>query len=633
MAILPVVVGYGGVNPAGRSSFDQGYRRMILESLSLAERAKTLLGLACMTRRVSWDGSHYRDALGQALTVGEAVDRFGGDIEAGTLVRRIEAIYYDPDATFWQKTLVSGPSAAGAMRFEALAVQLPQPLPAGWTVRELSDRKVEVTITDNQEWRVPTTRPMPVKAAGQLPTGFDPGALYNAHFQPRGLQMAVFGATDAIRSMGIPWDRICNAVCPDQIGMYASCAMGQMGDEGLGGMVRARGIGERATAKQVPLGLNSMPADFVNAYVLGSLGHTEAITGACASFLYNLRAAVRDIRSGARRVAVVGGSEAPITPEVMEGFTNMKALATEEAMLRVDGVDGRNPRRYSRPFGENAGFVMGEAAQYLVLMDDALAVELGADIFGAVPDVYINADGIKKSISSPGPGNYLCFGRAVAAARAILGDAAIRQHSFVMAHGSSTPQNRVTESLILDRLAEAFGIEKWPVCAIKAYVGHSLAPASGDQIMAAIGAMRHGWLPGIKTIDAIADDVHRKHLEIPLSDHSFGPPGADVAFINAKGFGGNNATGVLFSARVAQSMVARRQAGGWKGYCARRDTVRALAGDYEHRADRGELAPIYRFGEGVIEDSELLINDREITVPGYGKTVSLCFDNPFGDMV
>jgi acetoacetyl-[acyl-carrier protein] synthase len=145
--------------------------------------------------------------------------------------------------------------------------------------------------------------------------------------------------------------------------------------------------------------------------------------------------------------------------------------------------------------------------------------------------------------------------------------------------------------------------------------------------------MRHGWLPGVKTIDAIADDVHRKHLAIPLSDHSFGPPGADVAFINAKGFGGNNATGVLFSARVAQSMVERRQAGGWKGYCGRRDTVRALAGDYEHRADRGELAPIYRFGEGVIEDSEVLINDREIAVPGYGKTVSLSFDNPFVDMV
>lgn len=633
MAILPVIVGYGGVNPAGRSSFDQAYRRMILESLSAAERQKTLLGLACLMKQVAWDGTCYRDIESQALTSDEVVRRFGVAIEAGTLVRRIDPSHYDPDAAFWQKTLVSTPVAAGSARFETTSAELPVPLPPGWTVRELPDRRVEVTLTGAQEWRVPTTRPMPVKAAGQLPAGFDPKTLYNAHFQPRGLQMAVFGATDALRSVGIPWERICAVVGPDDIGTYASCAMGQMSEEGLGGMVRARWRGERATAKQVPLGLNSMPADFVNAYVLGSLGHTEAITGACASFLYNLRAAVRDIRAGVRRVAVVGGSEAPITPEVMEGFTNMKALATEEAMLRVDPVDGRNPRRYSRPFGENAGFVMGEAAQYLVLMDDALAVELGADIFGAVPDVFINADGVKKSISSPGPGNYLCFGKAVAAARAILGETAVRQRSFVMAHGSSTPQNRVTESLILDRIAEAFGIDSWPVCAVKAYVGHSLAPASGDQIMTAIGAMRHGWLPGVKTIDAIADDVHRKHLTIPLADLHLGPQGADIAFINAKGFGGNNATGVVLSAGIAEAMVGRRHAADWSLYRGRREEARSAAAAYESRADRGDLSPIYRFGEGVIEDAEVLISRAEISVPGYGKAVSLAIDNPFLDMV
>lgn len=606
---------------------------MILESLSTAESEKTLIGLACMMKLVSWDGVRYRDCNGQALTPAEVVTRYGTEVEAGTLVRRIHPSHYDPDATFWQKTVVSTPVASGAMRFETSAAHLPTPLPAGWIVKELPERKVEVTISATQEWRVPTTRVTPVKAAGQLPSGFEPAALYNSHFQPRGLQMAVIGATDAVRSMGIPWERICAAVRPDDIGMYASCAMGQMNGEGLGGMVRARCVGERATSKQVPMGLNSMPADFINAYVLGSLGHTEAITGACASFLYNLRAAVRDIRGGVRRVAVVGGSEAPITPEVMEGFTNMKALATEEAMLRVDPIDGSNPRRYSRPFGENAGFVMGEAAQYLVLMDDALAVELGADIFGAVPDVFINADGIKKSISSPGPGNYLCFGKAVAAARGILGETAVRERSFVMVHGSSTPQNRVTESLILDRIAEAFGIRDWPLCAVKAYVGHSLAPASGDQIMAAIGTMRHGWLPGIKTIDAIADDVHRRHLKIPLADLQLGPQGADIAFINAKGFGGNNATGVMLSARVAEAMVGRRHAAGWSRYCRRREETRALAAGYECRADRGDLAPIYRFGEGVIEDCDVLISSSEIGIPGYGKAVSLAADNPYADMI
>ena len=30
-------------------------------------------------------------------------------------------------------------------------------------------------------------------------------------------------------------------------------------------------------------------------------------------------------------------------------------------------------------------------------MDDALVLELGADIMGCVPDVFVNADGVKKS--------------------------------------------------------------------------------------------------------------------------------------------------------------------------------------------------------------------------------------------
>src|SRR5690625_5890700 len=81
-------------------------------------------------------------------------------------------------------------------------------------------------------------------------------------------------------------------------------------------------------------------------------------------------------------------------------------------------------------------------------MDDALALELGADIHGAVNDVFINADGYKKSISAPGPGNYITMSKAVASARAIDGDETIQRRSMVQAHGSSTPQNRVSESEI-----------------------------------------------------------------------------------------------------------------------------------------------------------------------------------------
>ena len=52
--------------------------------------------------------------------------------------------------------------------------------------------------------------------------------------------------------------------------------------------------------------------------------------------------------------------------------------------------------------------------------------------------------------------------------------------------------------------AKTFGIERWPVAAIKAYLGHSLATASGDQLAATLGAWQYGVLPGIHTIEHVA---------------------------------------------------------------------------------------------------------------------------------
>ena len=40
----------------------------------------------------------------------------------------------------------------------------------------------------------------------------------------------------------------------------------------------------------------------------------------------------------------------------------------------------------------------------------------------------------------------------------------------MQAHGTGTPQNRVTESHILNELAKTFGIESWLTGAVKCYL-------------------------------------------------------------------------------------------------------------------------------------------------------------------
>ncbi|MDL4864645.1 hypothetical protein NPJ88_020155, partial [Halomonas elongata] len=50
MSHLPVIVGMGGVNPAGRTSGHQAFRRTVLDALPDDDQAQTLLGLAAMMR-------------------------------------------------------------------------------------------------------------------------------------------------------------------------------------------------------------------------------------------------------------------------------------------------------------------------------------------------------------------------------------------------------------------------------------------------------------------------------------------------------------------------------------------------------------------------------------------------------
>ncbi len=513
---LPVIVGMGGVNAAGRTSGFQSYRRMIIDALSEDERNQTLTALAVMMNLVTYEGDHrYRDAeageAGELLTEAEVASEFGQAVLDGTLVRKVEKTFFDVDALHWQSNgdLIPDPAQhTGEIQFVMTRSQLPLQLPDNWSVADRDEKTVLVTVSGELSVKLDNVRDFPFKAAGQLPSGFDIAELYNSRFQPRGLQMALFGATDALRSVGIEWDTILKHINPDQVGVYSSSGFGQMDQNAYGGMHQARMKGDRVTTKALTMGINSMPTDFINAYVLANVGIASSSVAACATFLSNLRHAVSDMQAGKIRVAMVGNSEAPIGPELMDGFGTMGALATDENMLKLYGGDSVDHRRASRPFGSNCGFTIGEASQYFMLMDDELAVELGAPILGSVTDVFIDADGIKKSITAPGPGNHITMAKAVAAASAIVGEEAVKKGSFVMAHGSSTPQNRVTESQIFDQVARANDIYDWPVAAVKAYLGHTIAPASGDQLAAALGVFHYGVLPGIATIDEVADDVY-----------------------------------------------------------------------------------------------------------------------------
>ena len=78
------------------------------------------------------------------------------------------------------------------------------------------------------------------------------------------------------------------------------------------------------------------------------------------------------------------------------------------------------------------------------------------------------------------------------------------------AHGTGTPANRTTESHILNEVAKTYGIKSLPVTGIKSYLGHSMAPASGDQLTTTLGTWDKGIIPGIHSTHSVADDVYQE---------------------------------------------------------------------------------------------------------------------------
>lgn len=639
MARLPIIAGFGGINSAGRSSGHHGYRRMVIDALPAQEAMLTRASLAALTGQLRRDGGQWLDGDGRAVDLDSYIGSIGADLEQGSLIRRLEQNLFDPDHLQFHRKANLAASGADQLQFELRKKHLPEPLPPGWSILgevEGSHGKVKIGASENFEVLLQCYRKAQVNSAGQLPSGFDPGTLYPSRNHPRGLQLTVFAASDAVNSLGIDWEVIKQQVAPDQIAIYVGSGMGQMDYNGYGGMMQARLIGRKVSSKQLALGYAEMPADFINAYLLGNLGTTGTNVATCATFLYNLRQGIRDIQSGTHRVVIVGTSEAPLMPEVFDGFATMGALADDVSLQLLDGLEaGELPdfRRACRPFGYNAGFTLAESAQCTILMDDELALELGANIYGAVNEVFINADGFKKSIASPGVGNYISMAKAVAATRNIIGEEALRQRTYVQSHGTGTLQNRRTESHIIDHIATVFGISDWPVAAIKSYIGHSLGSSSGDQLAASLGVWAHGLIPGILTIDGIADDVQADNIDFLTAHKEVGRQGIDAVVLNSKGFGGNNASASVLAPHVVQTMLEKRHGSeSLKKYQARNEQVRANADAYDEAAINGENLTIYKFDNNVLGGESIEMSTDKLKVAGIAPEISLDIENSYPDM-
>ena len=259
----------------------------------------------------------------------------------------------------------------------------------------------------------------------------------------------------------------------------------------------------------------------------GLTGPVITQVAACASSVIAFLDGLRMIQRGEVDVVLAGGSEAPLLPIAFAALSNMGALSK-----RND-----DPEHASRPFDRDRdGFLFGEGAGVVVLESAEHALARGATIHAEVLGAALTADAFH--ISAPEP-----TGRGATRAMTMaLRDAGVApdEVDYIVAHGTSTPLNDVTETRAIKA---AFGdhARHVAISSPKSMVGHLLGAAGVMSALTAIGAIRDNVVP---------PTINLSNPDLPECDLDYTPNVArqtrvDTAIINGFGFGGQNAVAVF----------------------------------------------------------------------------------------
>ena len=367
------------------------------------------------------------------------------------------------------------------------------------------------------------TAAFPCRIAGEV-KGFDPHAyltLREVRKTDPFIQYGLAAALMAVADAGL-------SITPD-----ASRLTGVLVGSGRGGVTT---IEKNATAlllkgpKAVspffaPLSLVNMASGYIS-MKLGARGPCLDVSTACATGTHAVGEAMKIIQRREADVMIAGGAEAPITPLILAGFCQARALS-----LRND-----EPAKASRPFDRDRdGFVLAEGAGVLILEELKHAEKRGARIYAELAGYGLSSDAYHYTRPDP-------EGRGPIRAMSLaLSDAGLRPEDidYINAHGTSTVSNDRTETLAIKK---AFGAHAAKLCvsASKSMLGHMIGAAGAVEAAITALSIHQGIItPTINyenpdpecDLDYVPNHARKRTVRAALS--------------NSLGFGGMNASLVL----------------------------------------------------------------------------------------
>jgi phthiocerol/phenolphthiocerol synthesis type-I polyketide synthase C len=214
-------------------------------------------------------------------------------------------------------------------------------------------------------------------------------------------------------------------------------------------------------------------------YVLGLQGPSWTVDTACSSSLVALHNARSSLLSGECELAIVGGVNALLSPDLFVALSQAQMLSP----------DGR-----CRAFDARAnGYVRGEGCVVLVLKRLGDALRDKDRIHGVIAGSAVNQDGRSNGLTAPnGQAQQAVMRRALAVA-----GFAPESVSYVEAHGTGTA---LGDPIEVDALQQTYGVSSpdhprlW-IGSVKSNIGHTEAAAGLAGLVKVLLALRHERIP------------------------------------------------------------------------------------------------------------------------------------------
>ncbi|WP_078560959.1 aminotransferase class I/II-fold pyridoxal phosphate-dependent enzyme [Streptomyces sp. AA4] len=296
---------------------------------------------------------------------------------------------------------------------------------------------------------------------------------------------------------------------------------GEFGRAGDPAMAEAASAvsGLHATA-MAGLLLNMGPSSISNVFDLH--GESYALDSACSGGLTAVANAVFALRAGRCRIAVAGGAQLILAPDLFVGLCRIGAISrTGEC----------------RPFDRRAdGFVLGEGAGVLVLRPLADARAAGDRVYAVIRGVGLSNDGTVKGGMMPQEAGQLL------ALRRAYRDAGVDPASvgFLEAHGTATAVGDDVEISALSELRRGAENPAY-LGAAKSVVGHSLGTAGiAGLIKSILSVHKRQILPQPDFEPADHLPLRDAGLQVAGQVMPWDSDGPRRAGVSAFGFGGSN---------------------------------------------------------------------------------------------